>query len=151
MRPRPKLDWERVQMENLIAERGAETIRDEKEPDKRLVAIKCRFCKTSFRENSARADAKHAATCERFRKALSAKRIRAPKGRLPTFGKPITNWLDKKRFPFCLRGVCLRTPNFQGTVTDVSGDGSTIEISDGSIYKRFRVQILIDVELQPKK
>jgi hypothetical protein len=146
MKPRPKLDWERVQMENLIAERGAETIRDEKEPEKRIVMVKCRFCKTPLRDNSPKADAKHAATCKRFRKVWSEKKIRASKGRPPIFGKPITNWLDKKGFPFCLVGVCLRTPNFAGTVTNISHDGSTLEVSDGSEYKRFMIQVLIDIE-----
>lgn len=126
-----KLDWEKVQMENLIAKRGAETVTSE---SNRLgvVAVSCRYCGAALKNNGPRTEEKHIALCTGFDSVPIGNDDQA---------HSILEYLHRSNFPRCLLGKRLKTPNFIGRVREVlmSPPRVSVENVDG-------ISKLIDIE-----
>lgn len=142
---KPKFDWERVKMEDLMRERGTETIRSEKVKN-RITSVKCRHCRQPLPNGGPKTELKHMRSCDDFQKSSRGNywgQIRD--------AKPITYFARQPNFPSCMIGQKLRA-TVSGTVTAIIA-GSKVQIENHLGKRRtFKIDLLLKMgTAEPKK
>lgn len=140
-----KIDWEKINEEKLMNERGVENY-NYKKPLKILRSIECAFCGNKLKNNSERTEHEHLSKCQKYLIAVRDGRVKNDFGLYsrPLNPQTLTEFVNNSDFPSCVLGKIITTKVFTGRVTKISDDGEKITLTnDIGNEKQFVIKYLL--------